>query len=59
MQEHWFSIAVAGVLLTLFVGWLTTVLVERSVLRHTRTSAYVITACVLTTIGALLLLLFL
>lgn len=57
MQEQWFNIIVVSSLLVLFVGWLTTVLVERSLAQHTRFSYYIVTVCVLTTIGTLLLLL--
>lgn len=58
MQEQWLSIVVAGSLSTLFIGWLVTLLVERSSLRHTRLSSYVVIVCVLTTVCTLLLLLF-
>lgn len=57
-MENLTSIVVVGLLIVLFVGWLTTLLVEHSSLHHTRLASYLVAGSVLLTIAGLTALLF-
>lgn len=57
-MENLSSIVVVGLLIVLFVGWLTTLLVEHSSLYHTRLASYLVGGSVLLTIASLTALLF-
>lgn len=52
-MENLSNIVVSSLLIVIFVGWLTTVLIERSVLYHTRLTSYIVSICVLLTIAGL------